>query len=176
MLFLPSEAPPFYLYNVDLVADFLVSLGVSPIFELDYMPKSMADCKQHLGTPQGCYYAFHNSGGYKGLVEPPRDYGSWYTLVHEAAQHLLSRYGRETIQKWRFEVWNEPQSFVGRMSFPTEYFKLFNASARALKDVDPTLQVGGPVTAGLNGLATFVQWAANASLGGCVLSDFADVI
>ena len=36
----------FHWYNVDLVADYLVELGVRPIMELDYMPRSLtASCK-----------------------------------------------------------------------------------------------------------------------------------
>ena len=40
----PTASPPFHFYNIDLVADHLVALGVKPIFELDYTPRSMVAC------------------------------------------------------------------------------------------------------------------------------------
>jgi len=110
----PNPDPPFYFYNVDLVADFLVSLGIAPIFEVDYMPRSMAKCKD----PSNCYYVFHNHGGYKGLAEPPADYEQWYTLVLTLGRHLLERFGAATLREWRFEVWNEPGWWVGGVDYP----------------------------------------------------------
>ena len=82
----PTARPPFFFYNLDLVADHLVSLDISPVFELSYMPRSMANCT----AAQACYSAFHNRGGYKGLVEPPSDYALWYGLVRELGQHLVA--------------------------------------------------------------------------------------
>jgi hypothetical protein len=105
----PAPGGPFHFYNIDLVVDHLVSLGLKPIFELDYMPRSMADCKGRgdgANPARACTYAFHNRGGYKGLLEPPSDYSLWYDLVYELAAHLVGRHGIEELASWRFEVWN----------------------------------------------------------------------
>lgn len=118
----PTATPPFHWYNVNLVADYLVSLGVRPVFELDYMPRSMAKCKGP------CYYAFHNSGGYKGLLEPPAEYGQWYTLIRNLGQHLVKRYGLDEVSRWRFEVWNEPQPWVGGVSCAQNQSRISNPS------------------------------------------------
>ena len=42
------------------------------------------------------------------------------------------------------------------MPFPSEYMRLFNASARAIKAVNPAIKVGGPATAGLSDVPEFV--------------------
>ena len=146
----PTAGPPFHFYNIDLVADYLVSLKLKPVFELDYTPRSMAKCKGGQ-----CYYSFHNNGGYKGLLEPPADYAVWYTLVRTLGEHLLSRYGEAVLSAWRFEVWNEPNPWIGGVDYPKQYVPLYNASATALKAVHPSLRIGGPVTATLAHLVDF---------------------
>ena len=146
----PTAGPPFHFYNIDLVADYLVSLKLKPVFELDYTPRSMAKCKGGQ-----CYYSFHNNGGYKGLLEPPADYAVWYTLVRTLGEHLLSRYGEAVLSTWRFEVWNEPNPWIGGVDYPKQYVPLYNASATALKAVHPSLRIGGPVTATLAHLVDF---------------------
>ena len=52
---------------------------------------------------------------------------------------------------------------------PSEYLPLYNASARALKSVHPTLRVGGPATATLAHLVDFASRAAAAGRGGDVV-------
>ena len=50
------------------------------------------------------------------------------------------------------------------MSFPTNYMALFNASAVALKAVDPQLKVGGPATAQLQHVTDFITHATEANI------------
>lgn len=70
---------------------------------------------------------------------------------------MVDRYGLKTVQTWKFEVWNEPN--CGFLAGPGSgnccstcgpqdlYFKLYNATALAVKSVNQGLQVGGPATA-----------------------------
>ena len=55
--------------------------------------------------------------------------------------------------KFAQELWGMP--------FPSAYMQLYNASALAVKSVDPSYKVGGPATAQLNGalggVAAFVK-------------------
>ncbi|XP_054261405.1 alpha-L-iduronidase [Macrosteles quadrilineatus] len=34
----------------------------------------------------------------------------WQNFIIELAQHLVSMYGKEEVKRWRFELWNEPDS------------------------------------------------------------------
>ena len=43
------------------------------------------------------------------------------------------------------------------MQYPHPYLELYNASARAIKSVHASLQVGGPATAGLAHVQDFVD-------------------
>jgi xylan 1,4-beta-xylosidase len=71
----------------------------------------------------------------------------WAELVTATVQHWVERYGRDEVRQWRFEVWNEPNLvphfWTGTR---TQYFELYEATARAVKAVDPELRVGGPST------------------------------
>ena len=55
------------------------------------------------------------------------------------------------MQRWSFEVWNE----LWGVPYPEPYMALYNASARAVKAVHPSLLVGGPATAVLEHVQDF---------------------
>ena len=77
---------------------------------------------------------------------PPRDWDRWGGLVQRLAGHLVERYGRDEVATWGFEIWNEPNLEVF-WAGASEYFRLYEVSARAIKSVDARLRVGGPATA-----------------------------
>ena len=131
-----SKQWPYQFYNVDQVFDYLMSIDMSPVVELSFMPSHFVTCNGP------CSYAFDDHGGYKGLIMPPDDFEDWYDLIRTLAQHLVDRYTLDVVKQWNFEVWNE----MWGVAFPDPYMPLFNASARALKDVNPALRVGGPAT------------------------------
>jgi xylan 1,4-beta-xylosidase len=85
---------------------------------------------------------------YHPIVAPPRDYAKWDALIAAFAAHLIERYGIEEVAQWYFEVWNEPNIdfWVGTPAQST-YWTLYDHTARALKQVDARLRVGGPSTA-----------------------------
>jgi xylan 1,4-beta-xylosidase len=171
-----------HVYNftlIDSTWDYLLANGVKPIVELSFMPAVLANCSWHGHCPVNPI----NCTGYwctqcsKGVLDPPfnlpappchslefhyqgikqmpynNDYSGWYNLVKATVAHAVQRYGLKEVQGWNFEVWNE----LWGMKWPTDYMALYNSSARAIKAVDPSLQVGGPATAGLDKLTDFVD-------------------
>jgi beta-xylosidase len=50
------------------------------------------------------------------------------------------------IRYW--EIWNEPDGEACWSGTPEEYYKLYATTARAIKNYDPSLKVGGPTLAG----------------------------
>lgn len=125
--------------GIDKIFDFLLSIGMRPFVELSFMPEAFASGDSTL---------FH----YKCNTTPPRDYGQWAWFIGEFIRHIRARYGAEEIRQWYFEVWNEPN--LGGPGSPygfwagsrEEYFKLYQATAQAVKAVDSALRVGGPAT------------------------------
>lgn len=125
--------------NIDKVFDFLLSINMKPFVELGFMPEALAS---------GDKTVFH----YKGNTTPPKDYAQWAWLIREFIRHIEARYGRGEVRQWFFEVWNEPNlggpgsPFGFWASTKEEYFKLYQATAEAVKAEDAFLRVGGPAT------------------------------
>jgi xylan 1,4-beta-xylosidase len=124
-----------YMY-VDVLFDYLQSIGMKPFVELGFMPQALAS------GPQTIFW-------WKGNVTPPKDYDKWGALIKNLTQHFTERYGAEEVKTWYFEVWNEPNLKPGFWSgTQEEYFKLYKYSVNAVKSVNPAYRVGGPGTAG----------------------------
>ena len=138
----------YSFFNADQIMDYLLSIGMRPFVELSFMPATLASAGNTV---------FH----YRGNISPPRDLGSWETLIARLVGHWFERYGRDELRNWYFEVWNEPNLpafFTGR---PEDYFALYRATARAIKSVDRQLRVGGPATAANAWLTEFLTFCEN---------------
>jgi len=127
------EQPLYSFFNLDSVFDYLLDIGMKPLVELSFMPRMLAS---------GDTTVF----AYAANVTAPRDMRQWQTLMTRLARHLLERYGAAEVESWNFEVWNEPNQPQFWPAGRDAYFALFDASHAALKQVNPALRVGGPVT------------------------------
>ena len=128
------------VYNfsyVDQIYDGLLAEGVRPFVELSFMPQKLAS------DPLGIFGFW-----YKPNNSPPKDYGKWDALIDALARHFIERYGIDEVAQWYFEVWNEPNiGFWGGKPYQSTYYELYDHTARALKQVNARLRVGGPSTA-----------------------------
>ena len=120
--------------NIDNILDFLLSIDMKPFLELSFMPTPFAS------GDQTCFY-------YKGNVTMPKSFELWDGLIVELLKHLESRYGIEEMEKWFFEVWNEPDLDFFFAGSQEDYFLLYEHTARAVKSAGKNLKVGGPATA-----------------------------
>ncbi|WP_298346565.1 hypothetical protein [Ferrimicrobium sp.] len=120
---------------IDTLYDQILEIGLRPVVELSFMPEALAS------DPSKTVFT------YRGIVSPPTDWSEWRLLVRSFAEHLVERYGLEEVAQWPFEVWNEPNLEVFWSGSREDYFRLYDESAFALKEVDPSLQVGGPSSA-----------------------------
>lgn len=117
---------------VDQVHDSLLELGIRPFLELGFMPSQLASGSQTVFW-------------WKANVTPPADLTAWTDLVQALLRHEIDRYGIEEVRRWPIEVWNEPNlDIFWEHADQQAYFRLYEATARAVKDVDASLQVGGP--------------------------------
>jgi xylan 1,4-beta-xylosidase len=122
--------------GVDRVYDHVLSLGLTPVVELSFMPRDLAS------DPTKTVFE------YGAIVSPPKDWDRWYDLVRGLVAHLVERYGLERVRdEWSFEVWNEANLEVFWSGTPEEYFRLYDVTAAAVRAVDPGLVVGGPSSA-----------------------------
>ncbi|HZU55750.1 MAG TPA: xylan 1,4-beta-xylosidase [Actinocrinis sp.] len=117
---------------VDQVIDAYLDLGIKPFVELGFMPAALAS-----GTQTVFWW--------RGNVTPPSDHREWAALVRATVTHLVDRYGLDQVRGWPIEVWNEPNlKDFWQDADRDAYHRLYEVSAHAVKDVDASLQVGGP--------------------------------
>ncbi len=136
--------------KIDELYDDLLKLGAKPLVELSFMPDDLASGKQQI------FY-------WKANVTPPADTAKWSALIEALVRHLQERYGAEQVKTWYFEVWNEP-NYPGFWPNANQeaYFKLYDATAAAIKRVNPAYRVGGPATAGAGWVPEFIGHVAQA--------------
>ncbi|GIG26726.1 GH39 family glycosyl hydrolase [Cellulomonas denverensis] len=117
---------------VDLVIDTWLGAGMAPFLELGFMPAALASGDQ-------------TQFWWRGNVTPPRDHDAWADLVRALLGHLVQRYGIDQVRGWPVEVWNEPNLPVFWQDADEDaYHRLYAVTARAVKDIDPQIAVGGP--------------------------------
>ena len=133
---------------VDRIIDTYRERGMRPFVQLGFMPQALSsrpDPYRHFWKPGDKYGDI-----YTGWAYPPTDYGKWRELVFRLTRHLVDRYGQAEVERWWFEVWNEPD--IGYwQGTPEEYFKLYDFAADGLKRALPTARIGGPETTNPNG-------------------------
>ncbi|MER7201721.1 xylan 1,4-beta-xylosidase [Streptomyces sp. CB01635] len=117
---------------VDQVVDACLALGIRPFLELGFMPGELASGGQTVFW-------------WQANVTPPSSHREWADLVRATLTHLVDRYGLEEVRAWPVEVWNEPDlPDFWEGADQAAYHRLYEVTAHAVKDVDASLQVGGP--------------------------------
>ncbi len=141
-----AQGHPVYNFSyVDQIYDGLLANHVKPFVEISFMPRKLA---ANL-TPHPFWY--------KPLPSPPKDPAKWSALIQAFTRHLIDRYGKNEVEQWYFEVWNEPNiDFWDGEPKQATYFALYDVTAKAFKQVDPALRVGGPATAQAAWVAEFI--------------------
>jgi xylan 1,4-beta-xylosidase len=136
---------------LDQIFDAYRASNVRPYVEIGFMPKDLStrpEPYQHHRTPEAKYAEI-----FTGWAYPPKDYRRWADLVFQWTQHCLERYGRGEVERWSWEVWNEPNIGYWRGS-PEEFLKLHDFAIDAVRRALPTAKVGGPDSAGSGGKFT----------------------
>ena len=128
--------PVYDFTGVDRVYDQVRAVGMRPVVELSYMPRDLAR------DPSKTVFE------YRAIVSPPKDWNRWADLIRALVRHLVDRYGLDEVREhWAFEVWNEANLEVFWSGTKEEHFRLYDVTARAVKEVDAGLRVGGPASA-----------------------------
>jgi xylan 1,4-beta-xylosidase len=132
----------------DAALERLLGTGLTPVVELSFMPRDLAS------DPEVSVF------DYVGIISPPRDPDRWTDLIVALVEHLRERFGADEVRRWPFEVWNEPNLKVFWSADQAAYFDLYDRTARAVKSVDPGIQVGGPATAAVGWVDDLLAHAA----------------
>ena len=141
-----AQGNPLYDWTItDRIFDTYLERGVRPYVQIGFMPQALSvkpEPYQHHWTPQARYEEI-----YRGWAYPPKDYAKWGELVYQWAHHCVEKYGRAEVERWYWEVWNEPN--IGYwQGTPQEFNKLHDYAIAAVRRALPTARVGGPDSAG----------------------------
>jgi xylan 1,4-beta-xylosidase len=143
-----AEGRAVYDWTInDRIFDSYLARGVKPYVQLGFMPEALSTHPQNY--PHNVPVT-ERAPADAGQAYPPKDYVKWGELAHQWAQHCVEKYGRAEVEKWYWEVWNEPNISYWHGT-PEEYFKLYDYAVEGVRRALPTARVGGPETAGGTG-------------------------
>jgi xylan 1,4-beta-xylosidase len=153
-------AKDFTEYNFNqcgVAYDNVLSAGMKPFVELSFMPRALA-VKEEGRQQDGAFF-------YRPVIVPPENVERYQKYIQAFLHFMIHRYGIDEVRTWYFEVWNEPDIPVAFWNgTQEEYFKLYEATVRAIKEVDPSLKVGGPATSSSKWVKAFIDWCAKRDL------------
>jgi xylan 1,4-beta-xylosidase len=129
--------------KIDQLYDGLQARHIKPFVELGFTPKALATSQNSI------FY-------WQGNTSHPNPNG-WRDLMDAFIRHIETRYGKDEVRSWYFEVWNEPNlSGFWEDADQKAYFELYDLTAKTIKSIDPALKVGGPSTAGAAWISEFL--------------------
>ena len=132
---------PIYNWKiVDSIFDTYIKRGMKPLAQIGFMPEALSSKPQpyrHNWKPGASYTQVFTGWSY-----PPNNYDKWRELIFQWVTHCVNKYGREEVNSWYWEVWNEPN--IGYWNGTVdEYCKLYDYAADGLKKALPTARIGG---------------------------------
>ncbi|HUO10810.1 MAG TPA: beta-xylosidase [Phycisphaerae bacterium] len=140
-----TNGKPVYDFTiVDKIFDTYIQRGLKPYAQLGFMPK---DLSTHPELYPKNIDPDKRISGDEGVAYPPKDYNKWRELARQWVLHCIQRYGKEEVNSWYWEVWNEPNISYWRGT-REEYYKLYDYAVDGIRSALPTARVGGPETAG----------------------------
>jgi xylan 1,4-beta-xylosidase len=137
--------------NFDKYLTSIVSAGMRPIMEMDFMPTA-------LGL----------NGSDKDIYKNATDYKNFIAAV---VQHCVDKYGMTDVAQWYWEIWNEPDypgfwngtnASEATSAKMTDYYTLYDAAVAAITSVIPNALVGGPTTTQSGPIGDFLKHCKSA--------------
>lgn len=147
-----DKGEPIYNFQyVDRLYDFVLSTGAKPFVELSFMPKAMASGEKTVFW-------------WEANVTPPTSLEKYEALILELTNHLTERYGEEEVKSWYFEVWNEPDHSSFFTGSKADYFEMYRHAVLAIRSVCDDYRVGGPATARISWVRSFLDFCDSENL------------
>jgi xylan 1,4-beta-xylosidase len=128
--------------NFDKYLTSIVSAGMRPVMEMDFMPTALA-----------------LNGNSRDPYKSATDYKNFIQAI---VQHCVDKYGMADVSQWYWEIWNEPDYpgfWNGKMA---DYYTLYDSAVSAITAVIPNALVGGPATTQAGPVGAFLQHCKSA--------------
>jgi xylan 1,4-beta-xylosidase len=151
-IYTERDGQPVYDFTlVDHILDTYLARGIHPYLEIGFMPEAVTSAPANVPYRRPWKPGVSYRGIPAGWSYPPRDYGKWAELVYQWTRHNVERYGRAEVERWYFEVWNEPNLEFYWLGTPEDFYRLHDYAIDAVRRALPTARVGGPDAAGSGG-------------------------
>ncbi len=148
----------------DIRLDYLLEKGFTPMIAYAGIPGCIAKNTEEKSSVS------YGKTRYKGkmwITSPPEDYSLWEDICYEYTNHIVERYGEDTVANWYLHCFNEPDidPFFMKDS-PVEekcreYCKLYSGFEKGILRKSSKLRIGGPAIAGdftfLEGFLKFIS-------------------
>lgn len=132
--------------NIAAAYDNVLAAGMKPFVEMSFMPSRLAGKRTKGGV---------NDSSAKCM---PKDEDAYRDFIRAFIEFLIKRYGKEEVEQWYFEVWNEPDIIAFFHGRQHDYFRLYEMTARIVKEVDPNIRVGGPASSECKWIPDFTEY------------------
>ena len=141
-----ANGNPIYNWTiVDQILDSYLENDVRPYLQVGFMPEALAT------NPDPYFFEFNPSSGpstiYTGWSHTPTSYEKWEELTYQWTSHNVDRYGEDEVNKWWFEIWNEPNIAYWNGT-REEFYQLHDHAVNGVKRAAPSARVGGAEVAG----------------------------
>jgi len=140
-----ANGKPVYDWTInDKIFDTYLERGIKPYVQIGFMPEALTTHPENYphNPPENERAPVEGGQSY-----PPKDYVKWGELSYQWTKHCVERYGQAEVERWYWEVWNEPNIAYWHGS-AEDYFKLYDYAVDGVRRALPTARVGGPETAG----------------------------
>lgn len=118
-----------YVY-IDMVLEFILSLGMKPWIEFSYTPRQLLKKQKH----------FISYGA--ACVQLPESIERWEILATDLMNHLISKFGEKEIAQWRYSAQYGLYAYY-EVCTVKEYMDYYGATFRAVKNVLPEAEMIG---------------------------------
>lgn len=124
----------FNFHTIDMVFDYLFSIGLKPLIQLSFMPIELAKDRRKI--------IFNN---HYNTSQPAR-LEEWVELVRCFFLHIIQRYGKKKVAELPVILWNNADSSVEMFGMQDDraFFRLYRETVRTIREIDPRIQIGAP--------------------------------
>ena len=129
----------------DGIYDVFAEHGWEPVVDWASCPRPVGEALRHRRPGAGPASGPRAVRG-RRVALPAKELRPMERALPGVRRPLVERYGVARVERWRFEVWNEPDiPYYWRGSLD-EYCQLYEASRTGVRMALPGAQVGGPAT------------------------------
>ncbi len=126
--------PVYYWDDLDKIIAKIISLGMDPYIEIDFMPVELSSVKKTL------HMTGHPNTGF------PKSLQQWSDLITAMLEHYYHIYG-DSMLNWYFDFWNTANINWDNgywADTKENFFLLYKVTYQAFQKVNPDFKLGSP--------------------------------